>query len=145
MTSTFRSPRGHSPRVGLVLGGGGAVGAAFHAGALAAFEHDLGWDARRAEVIVGTSAGSIAGALLRLDVPPTDLAAIAVGAPARHASSEIIERVADRPAFAPMSLRLLIRAPRIPEARVLTGIAALWLRRGVSSAASLAMLLPEGR
>jgi len=69
------------PRVGLVLGGGGAVGAAYHAGALAAIEQDLGWDARNAAVIVGTSAGSLVGALLRLGVPATDLAALTVGAP----------------------------------------------------------------
>jgi NTE family protein len=29
-------------RVGLVLGGGGVVGMAYHAGVLAALEHDLG-------------------------------------------------------------------------------------------------------
>src|SRR6478672_1884140 len=74
-----------TPRVGLVLGGGGAVGAAYHAGALAALEHDLGWDARNADVILGTSAGSLVGALLRLGVPATDLAALTVGAPALSA------------------------------------------------------------
>ena len=52
-------------RVGLVLGGGGIAGMAFHAGVLLALHHDLGWDARDADVIVGTSAGSIVGALLR--------------------------------------------------------------------------------
>lgn len=50
-------------RVGLVLGGGGAVGQAHHAGVLAALEHDLGWDPRTADVIVGTSVGSITGTL----------------------------------------------------------------------------------
>jgi predicted acylesterase/phospholipase RssA len=54
-----------APRVGLVLGAGGTVGAAYHAGALAVLEQDLGWDARDAAVVVGTSAGSIVGSLLR--------------------------------------------------------------------------------
>jgi NTE family protein len=80
------SPAGaRPPRVGLVLGGGGAAGLAFHAGVLWALHHDLGWDARTADVIVGTSAGSIVGALLRSDVPPEDLAAWATNAdPSEH-------------------------------------------------------------
>lgn len=65
-------------KIGLVLGGGGAAGTAYHCGALAALEHDLGWSPDDADVIVGTSAGSILGALLRLGVPATDLVAMAV-------------------------------------------------------------------
>lgn len=71
-------------RIGLVLGAGGAAGLAFHAGTLLALHHDLGWDPRSADVIVGTSAGSIAGALLRAGVAPEDLAAWAVGAEPSH-------------------------------------------------------------
>ena len=48
-------------RIGLVLGGGGVVGQAYHAGVLAVLEHDLGFDPRSADVVVGTSAGSITG------------------------------------------------------------------------------------
>ena len=55
-------------RVGLVLGAGGVVGQAYHAGVLAVLEHDFGFDARGADMIVGTSAGSITGTLLRLGV-----------------------------------------------------------------------------
>ncbi len=62
-------------RIGLVLGGGGVAGMAFHAGVLWALHHDLGWDGRDADVIVGTSAGSVVGALLRAGVAPEDLAA----------------------------------------------------------------------
>ena len=72
-------------RVGLVLGGGGVVGLGYHAAALTALENDLGWDARRAEVIVGTSAGSLVGAFLRRGLRPIDLAALIVGAPAPDA------------------------------------------------------------
>ncbi len=68
-------PQHRPARVGLVLGGGGASGLAFHAGVLWALQHDLGWDPRTADIIVGTSAGSIVGALLRSDVTPEDLAA----------------------------------------------------------------------
>ena len=69
------------PRIGLVLGAGGVVGQSYHAGVLAALEHDFGWDPRTADVIVGTSAGSITGMLLRAGVPASELAAWAVRAP----------------------------------------------------------------
>jgi len=51
-------------RVGIVLGAGGVTGDAFHRGVLRAVR-DAGYDARDAEVIVGTSAGSMVGAFLR--------------------------------------------------------------------------------
>lgn len=51
-------------KVGLVLGAGGVTGDAFHRGVLRALD-TLGWDARTADVIVGTSAGSMVGAQLR--------------------------------------------------------------------------------
>src|SRR5688500_14571542 len=66
-------------RVGLVLGAGGVVGSAFHAGVLSALADDTGWDRRGAEVVVGTSAGSGTGALLRAGLPAADLAAEALG------------------------------------------------------------------
>jgi predicted acylesterase/phospholipase RssA len=62
-------------RIGLVLGAGGAVGHAFHAGVLAGLAEVTGWDARDSEVIVGTSAGSVVGALLRAGLSGPDLAA----------------------------------------------------------------------
>lgn len=79
-------------RVGLVLGGGGARGAAYHAGALLALWSDARWDARQAEVVVGTSAGSIAAALLGTGVPPDDLAALVVGADLREAPLDLADR-----------------------------------------------------
>ena len=52
-------------RIGLVLGAGGVTGEAFHRGVLWALKEHAGFDARDAEVIVGTSAGSLVGASLR--------------------------------------------------------------------------------
>jgi NTE family protein len=52
-------------RIGLVLGAGGVTGEAFHRGVLAALADATGFDARTAEVVVGTSAGSLVGASLR--------------------------------------------------------------------------------
>jgi NTE family protein len=74
-------------RVGLVLGaGGGWWDTPITPGVLAALERDLGWDARDAEVIVGTSAGALTGALLRVGVGPEDLAAWNVDAPLTEAA-----------------------------------------------------------
>ena len=65
------------PRVGLVLGAGGTVGAAYHAGVLFSIEHHTGFDPRRATQIVGTSAGSLVGALLRAGVAADELVRLA--------------------------------------------------------------------
>ncbi|MBI5089682.1 MAG: patatin-like phospholipase family protein [Actinobacteria bacterium] len=58
-----------------MLGGGGYPAMAFHAGTLLALEVDFGWDPRDASVVVGTSAGSLVGALLRAGLSTDDLAA----------------------------------------------------------------------
>lgn len=67
--------------MGLVLGAGGSVGGAFHAGVLAALQEATGWDPRRATVVVGTSAGSITGTGLRLGLSAADGLARAEGRP----------------------------------------------------------------
>ena len=51
-------------RRGVVLGAGGVLGAAWTVGALKAVQEELGWDPRDAEVVVGTSAGSVMAAAL---------------------------------------------------------------------------------
>lgn len=65
--------RSTRPRRGLVLGGGGVLGAAWMIGALTALEQELGMDARDFEEIVGTSAGSVLAALIGAGVPVRDL------------------------------------------------------------------------
>jgi NTE family protein len=68
-------------RVGLVLGGGGIVGMAYHGAVLAGLEDATGWDARDAEVVVGTSAGAASGAELRAGITAGDMAARRSGKP----------------------------------------------------------------
>lgn len=51
-------------RRGIVLGAGGALGAAWTIGALAALQDHHGWDPRDADVLVGTSAGSVLASFL---------------------------------------------------------------------------------
>ncbi|HTD51086.1 MAG TPA: patatin-like phospholipase family protein, partial [Acidimicrobiia bacterium] len=79
-------------RIGLVLGAGGAVGHAFHAGVLAALVDVTGWDARDADVVVGTSAGSLVGAFVRAGLSGPDLAARSTDAPMSDAGRRLVER-----------------------------------------------------
>ena len=66
-------------RVGLVLGAGGVVGASWLIGALEALEDETGWDPSQAEMIVGTSAGSVVGALTASGFPPAYMAGYVAG------------------------------------------------------------------
>lgn len=60
-------------RRGIVLGGGGVLGGTWAVGALCALEERLGIRANDADVIVGTSAGSVIASLLGCGVTPTQL------------------------------------------------------------------------
>ncbi|MDK3256901.1 patatin-like phospholipase family protein [Blastococcus capsensis] len=103
-------------RVGLVLGGGGVVGQAYHSGVLAVLQHDFAFDARRADMVVGTSAGSITGALLRLGVSAENLAAWTVKAPL-SGTEDVLRQMAEAPVpeLAPFRAWELLRRPlRLP-------------------------------
>jgi NTE family protein len=103
-------------RVGLVLGGGGVVGQAYHSGVLAVLQNDLGFDARTADVVVGTSAGSITGALLRLGISAENLAAWTVRAPLAG-DDDVLLAMAEAavPDLAPFRPWTLLRRPlRLP-------------------------------
>lgn len=80
-------------RVGLVLGGGGVVGHAFHAGVLSALSDGTGWDPRSVEVVVGTSAGSIVCAMLRAGFSAADLAASSTGRPLSPEGERLRQRM----------------------------------------------------
>jgi NTE family protein len=66
-------------KTGLVLGGGGTVGLAYHAGVLRALEQVAGVVANDVDVVVGTSAGSVAGAYVRSGWTTDDLYSVAMG------------------------------------------------------------------
>lgn len=108
-------------RVGLVLGGGGVTGMAFHAGVLTALELDFDWDVRSADVVVGTSAGSIVAGLLRAGVPASDLAARAVGLDPAGSAPELSEGLAQPPRLPSFALRNLLRPLRIPDPSLVVG------------------------
>lgn len=62
-------------RFAVVLGGGGYAGTAFHAGVLTALARS-GFDAREADVLIGTSAGAVAAALIGAGFPPREYAGL---------------------------------------------------------------------
>ena len=68
-------------RRGLVLGGGGVLGAAWMVGALQALQEETGVDVRDFDACVGTSAGSVLVALLGAGVSVADLVKHQLGVP----------------------------------------------------------------
>lgn len=135
-----------SPRVAVVLGAGGAAGHAYHCGVLAALQDVLGFDASRADRLVGTSAGSIVATLLAGGVPAADLGAPALG---RDRSPAGAERLARIPSTASArvgahqddpSLLDLLR-PASPGLLARLAVRPRHVRPGVLVAAAL----PEGR
>lgn len=111
----MRRTRRDTPRVGLVLGAGGTVGAAYHAGVLFSIEHHTGFDPRDAAQVVGTSAGSLVGALLRSGVSAEDLVRLARRDPGLPVPSHLRglqqASVADAPSV--FDMLLAIRPPTL--------------------------------
>lgn len=152
---------GGGGRWGLVLGGGGVLGAAWLVGALEALEAARGIDARKAEVILGTSAGSVVGALLAAGVSVAEQRAQQLGE--QDPEAELSARLAGvafdpedpaggalppRPRLRPGSTALLrnnrgsLRA--IPRTALLAGLAPAGRGRLVGVAGLLDALVPAG-
>jgi NTE family protein len=131
-------------RVGLVLGAGGLVGQAYHAGVLSALEERTGWDPRGAEVIVGSSAGSLSGAALRLGVPTGDLVAWSTGGECSEAGRPLLDAFGeDGLVIDPFDPRTALSGWRLPTRRLLARTARRpWAFR--PSVAAVTML-PPGR
>lgn len=83
----------------LVLGAGGPVGFAFHAGVLAALQ-GWGWDARDADLVVGTSIGAVTAGLLRAGMAPADMLAQVTHGRLSAAGDDLVARAGGWPAFA---------------------------------------------
>lgn len=86
-------------KFGLVLGGGGVVGIAWEVGVAAGLHEAIGFEARDAAVVVGSSAGSAAGALLTIGRPLDELVA-----QQRHVPSNAAPRPAPSSAAAGTSV-----------------------------------------
>lgn len=98
---------------GLVLGAGGQAGEAFHRGVLRAMI-DLGFDPRRADVIVGTSAGSVVASSLRRHAQPPGSEAGDAQAPRARSKRSSTLGLLRRPRQA---LNALLLAPEFTNGR----------------------------
>lgn len=125
---------------GLVLGGGGVLGAAWMVGALSALQEVHGRDPREADVVVGTSAGSVMAALLGAGVSVAELRGHQLGEPAESGPLARLEwdyetatggPVPPRPRRGPGSTHLMRQGAR--------------RLRQLPPTAVLAALVPEGR
>lgn len=121
------------PTRGLVLGCGAAVGFSWSVGALAVVEQALGWDARTANVLVGTSAGAELAAMLGAGFSVTDLVGALQGS--HDAPALIVDHLAAGPGLMPARPRLGLTAP---------GYARRVREPGIDRLAALAGLLPRG-
>ncbi len=98
-------------RIALVLGAGGAAGWVFHSGVAYALAEQAGWDARKADLFVGTSAGSAIAAGLRAGTSPLDLIAAVTRGPSEQEREEYAEMLAQRQrSFKPLQPGLLRHA-----------------------------------
>jgi NTE family protein len=131
--------------IGLVLGAGGVRGGAFHAGALAALAEATGWDARSADLIVGTSAGAHTAATLRAGFSAADHLARATDEPLSAEGAAIVSPAPERLRLAdPSEAGSAPPWAYLPQAPWLVGPA--FLRPGVARwGVALAGLLPAGR
>lgn len=128
-----------SPRTALVLGAGGYTGQAFHLGALTALA-EVGFDPRAADVLVGTSAGSLVAAGLAAGLSVADQRAQLLGEPLSAEGARL--RTARRAASVRTSpTRPPARGPLAPGAL----LAAARRPRGVRPGSLAAGLLPAGR
>src|SRR4051812_9765257 len=138
-------------KIGLVLGAGGIQGGAWLTGGLDALAEETGWDPAAADYVIGTSAGSMIGALCASGVPPWFMVAHSRGetfegvrdaqggpaATADRAAGARFELQRTWPPVGPgswkLALRTLVNPRRYTPATVFSG----WLWRGVFSTESL--------
>ncbi|MEZ5246416.1 MAG: patatin-like phospholipase family protein [Acidimicrobiales bacterium] len=79
--------------IGLVLSAGGPLGDPWHAGVLGRLEETTGWDSRTADLVIGTSAGSITALTLRAGVAAVDRKLHMTGGPVSPEAAEIYARI----------------------------------------------------
>lgn len=132
--ATGRSDADTAPstsRIGLVLGGGGITGFAYHATTLSVLHQLTDWDPRSAEVIVGTSAGANIGGLLRGGVPVGESLDELLTVPTNPRSMERLRALSGReqsrvlrllPTSLGLTVREAMRGPFARPSRLVSGL-----------------------
>lgn len=140
--------------VGLVLGGGGITGFAYHTTALSILQQLTGWDPRTADVIVGTSAGANIGGLLRGGVPIGESLDELLTVPTNPRSMERMRALSGReqagrsirilPTSVGLAARELLRGPFLRPGRIVSGLAPAGQIRTDSIGDRMLELHPDG-
>jgi NTE family protein len=127
----------------LVLGAGGLTGQAFHLGVLSALHELTGFDGRHADVVVGTSAGSLVAAGLTGGMSAADQVASLTGEPMSAEGSALLKASTARAAgpAAPQPPAVASRRPLAAGAVLAAARRPLRMRPG----ALLSSLAPAGR
>ncbi len=113
-----RGTGGFRPRIGLVLGAGGVLGAAWMTGALPALQKRLPCAINDDDVIVGTSAGSVVAAAVRCGLGVDEMVAYNRGAATGVLADVGLAPVEDGPL--PPLPRLRLGSPRLMGAALVT-------------------------
>lgn len=129
----------------LVLGAGGLSGQAFHLGVLSALQELTGFDGRRADLVVGTSAGSLVAAGLTGGLSAQDQAAVLAGDAVSAEGRALLE--ATRARMGPGSPVTELPVPPTRRWSVAPGAVLAAARRpwSVRPGAVVSSLLPAGR
>ena len=148
-------------RIGLVLGAGGVVGGSWLVGALDALESETGWTPSAADVIAGTSAGSVVGALTASGLSPALMAAYIGGgeldelAELEDQAERLEQRMLDHlpgsevtyrlqralPPIGPGSWRMALSTLTRPTRHAPTALLSGWLPRGFVSTKPISSLV----
>jgi NTE family protein len=149
-------------RVGLVLGAGGVVGGAWLTGGLYALATETGWDPAEADYVVGTSAGSMIGALCASGVPPWFMVAHSRGesfdevldargrpaSEADRAAGAVFNLHRGAPSIGPGSWSLALRSLARPRRHTAAAVMSGWFPKGMISTdplkAQIRRVVPEG-
>ena len=127
------APDPQAPRRAIVLGAGGVLGFAWTLGALSALEEVAGFDPREVDVVIGTSAGSVAAGLLSCGIPVDVICRHHQGVPAPDDpviawdyDTGVGGDMPPRPGWRPGSPRMVVNRlrgrTRIPPIVALTGL-----------------------
>lgn len=137
------------------------MGGAWLTGGLDALARETGWDPAEADYVVGTSAGSVIGALGASGIPPWFMVAHSMGEsfddivdahgrPASEAdrSAGAVFRIKHRPSIGPGSWGLVLRSISNPTSYTAATVMTGWLPKGMVSTEPLSeqirRVVPEG-